>query len=421
MKSYPKMKDSGVEWIGEIPEHWNVLRLKYLADITTGGKDTVDNEEDGRYPFFVRSQTIERISTYSCDEEAVLTAGDGVGVGKVFHYINGKFDFHQRVYKISNFKKITGKYFYHYMKENFYKEVMKLSAKSTVDSLRLPMVQNFPIAFGNQEESIRIAIFLDNQISRIDSELERNQKLVELLKEKRQVTINHAVTKGLDLSVPMTDSGIEWIGKIPKHWNVRKLKSLCDLITDGSHFSPEHQDNGFPMATVENIKNNKVDILSCHKITKSDFELLIKNGCQPEENDVLFTKDGTIGVSIVYNQDDKIVLLSSIAIIRNTKSILSPNFCKFFLDSDLIKTQIGKESHGSALQRLILKQIKNFTFLTPPLNDQKQIADFLDKETSKINLLLSKTESQIEKLEDFRQSLTSSAVTGKIDVRGTIV
>ena len=104
------MKDSGIEWLGEIPTHWNVQRLRYLANIKTGDRDTVDRQDDGKYPFFVRSQTVERIDSWSAEGEAVLTAGDGVGVGKVFHYVNGKFDYHQRVYMFSNFRSIIGKF-----------------------------------------------------------------------------------------------------------------------------------------------------------------------------------------------------------------------------------------------------------------------------------------------------------------------
>src|SRR5690554_3902100 len=99
-----KLKDSGVEWIGEIPEHWEVRRFKFLCDITTGSKNTENKVENGLYPFYVRSQTPERINSYTFEGEAILTAGDGAGVGKVFHYVNEKFDFHQRVYKFSNFK-----------------------------------------------------------------------------------------------------------------------------------------------------------------------------------------------------------------------------------------------------------------------------------------------------------------------------
>ncbi|MCK5545098.1 MAG: restriction endonuclease subunit S, partial [Desulfobulbaceae bacterium] len=124
MERYGKYKDSGVEWIGEIPEGWEVLRLRFLSKIKTGDKDTENREDNGKYPFYVRSQTIEHISTYSYDGEAILTAGDGVGVGKVFHYVNGKFDYHQRVYKISDFVGIIAKYLFYYMKLNFHKGLM---------------------------------------------------------------------------------------------------------------------------------------------------------------------------------------------------------------------------------------------------------------------------------------------------------
>lgn len=114
-KRYETYKNSGLEWIGEIPEHWDVKRLKYLSSIKTGEKNTEDKVENGKYPFFVRSQIPEKINSYSFDGEAILIAGDGVGVGKVYHYINGKFDYHQRVYKFSNFKYIDGKLLYYFL------------------------------------------------------------------------------------------------------------------------------------------------------------------------------------------------------------------------------------------------------------------------------------------------------------------
>lgn len=139
-KSYPKYKESGVEWLGEIPEHWEEVRFKFLTDITTGDKDTENKVSNGKYPFYVRSKNIERINSYSYDGEAILTAGDG-DIGKIFHYVSGKFDFHQRVYMFYNFKKSNTLFLYYYLSENLHKEVIKLSAKTTVDSLRLPMLQ----------------------------------------------------------------------------------------------------------------------------------------------------------------------------------------------------------------------------------------------------------------------------------------
>ena len=123
--------------VGIIPEDWKLDYIENFATITTGSKNTQDRIEEGKYPFFVRSQTIERINSYSFDGEAVITAGDGVGTGKVFHYINGKFEVHQRVYQISNFKNnVNGYYFYLYFSTYFYRRIMQMTAKSSVDSVR---------------------------------------------------------------------------------------------------------------------------------------------------------------------------------------------------------------------------------------------------------------------------------------------
>ena len=165
-KEYPKRKDSGVEWIGEIPEHWDVIRLKFLSNITTGEKNTEDRDDEGQYPFFVRSKIIERISTYFYDGEAILSPGEG-DVGKIVHYINGKFDLHQRMYAIYDFVNISGKFCYWYLKTNLKNEVMKNSKKVTVESVRLPFFFNFPITFGSEEEQNQIADFLEEKTTQI--------------------------------------------------------------------------------------------------------------------------------------------------------------------------------------------------------------------------------------------------------------
>lgn len=187
-------KDSGIEWLGKIPEHWSLTRMRYLCDIGTGGKDTENREDDGEYPFYVRSQTVERISTYSFDGEAILTAGDGVGVCKVWHYVNEKFDYHQRVYRMSAFNGVLGRYLFYYLKENFVKEVMKLSAKSTVDSLRRPMFQNFQIAYGTLEEQKEIIEFLQNHDVKSNELISKYEQEIELLKEYKTALISEVVT-----------------------------------------------------------------------------------------------------------------------------------------------------------------------------------------------------------------------------------
>lgn len=194
-----KMKDSGVEWLGEVPEHWEVKKLKYLCRVQTGDKDTVNAVDDGEYPFFVRSQTVERINSFTADCEAVLTAGDGVGVGKVFHYYSGKFDFHQRVYMFNRFVSVGGRFFYFYLLTNFHKVALDGGAKSTVDSLRLPLIQNFDMTIPPEAEQGTIVDFIEVQGARLDVLISKIERSVGLLKERRSALITAAVTGQIDL------------------------------------------------------------------------------------------------------------------------------------------------------------------------------------------------------------------------------
>ena len=160
---------------------WGKEEIKNLALITTGTKNTQDKIDDGKYPFFVRSQTIERINSYSFDGEAVLTAGDGVGTGKVFHYINGKCDIHQRVYRISHFsEQLNGYYFFLYFSSYFYNRIMQMTAKSSVDSVRMEMIANMKIPLPSFSEQTAIATILsdmDTEINALESRRDKTRDL----------------------------------------------------------------------------------------------------------------------------------------------------------------------------------------------------------------------------------------------------
>jgi type I restriction enzyme S subunit len=182
--------------VGVIPKDWEVNYIGNLADISTGSRNTQDRVEDGEYPFFVRSQTVERINSYSYDGEAVLTAGDGVGTGKVFHYINGKFDVHQRVYRITDFvPSLDGYFFYLFFASNFYDRIMQMTAKSSVDSVRMDMIAKMAIPVPPLAEQQAIAAALGDADAYIDALAQRiaKQRLVkqgamqELLTGKRRL------------------------------------------------------------------------------------------------------------------------------------------------------------------------------------------------------------------------------------------
>lgn len=190
-----KMKETGIDWIPSIPENWSKRRLRFLVKITTGKKNTEDRVSDGEYPFYVRSQTIERINSYSFDGEGILTAGDGVGVGKVFHYVNGKFDFHQRVYLFYDInQEIEGEFLFNYLQANMMSELMRYNSKSTVDSIRLPVIKNFLVVFPEKQEQKRILEHIKTETRTLDIAISKAEREIELIKEYREAMIAEAVT-----------------------------------------------------------------------------------------------------------------------------------------------------------------------------------------------------------------------------------
>lgn len=194
LNSNVKMKDSGVEWIGEVPEHWEIKRMRFLCKMETGSKDTINKEDDGKYPFFVRSPKIERINTYSFDGESILMAGDGVGAGKVIHYYNGKFDYHQRVYNFHHYKEIKTKLAFYYIQSNFKYIIEEGGAKNTVDSVRLPWLKDFPICIPSAEEQDLILSFVENNSQKYDNSISKAQKEIDLLQEYKQALVTEVVT-----------------------------------------------------------------------------------------------------------------------------------------------------------------------------------------------------------------------------------
>ena len=193
-------KESKLGWI---PKEWEVERIDKLCQITTGNKDTQNKQEYGEYAFFVRSQTVEKIDSYSYDGEAILTAGDGVGVGKIYHYINGKFDFHQRVYMLYEFEKIIApKFLFYYFSTNFLAEVDRCSAKTTVDSVRMEMIAGMIVPLPNISEQISIAeklITLESKLQTEQDFLHKQQQIKaglmnDLLSGRKKVSIKENIT-----------------------------------------------------------------------------------------------------------------------------------------------------------------------------------------------------------------------------------
>jgi type I restriction enzyme S subunit len=418
MKKYYSYKDSGIEWLKEIPKDWKQARMRYVCDISTGDKDTINKEENGNYPFYVRSKNIERISTYTYDEEAILTPGDG-DICKIWHYINGKFECHQRVYKLTKFSEVTGKFLYYFLMQNFENEVFKLSAKSTVDSLRSPMFQNFPIAFGTIEEHNLITFFLDYKTTQIDHLISKKEQFIQLLEEERISVINQAVTKGLDQYVTMKDSGIEWLGDIPAHWEMKKLRFIGNC-QNGISAGAEYFGTGFPFVSYGDVYKNEILPIRVIGLAQSNEKEQLHYSI--DEGDVLFTRTSEtieeIGISsICFHKIKEAVFAGFLIRFRPNEGILNKNFSRYFFRSKIPRTFFVKEMNLVTRASLSQELLKRLPILLPSMKEQKEIGDYLNKKTVELDNIVTKTKKEIELLKEYKVSLISEVVTGKVDVR----
>jgi len=345
MPKYEAYKDSGVEWLGDIPQNWKVMRFKFLASITTGGKNTEDKTGTGKYPFFVRSQIPEKIDSYSYDGEAILTAGDGAGVGKVYHYINGKFDFHQRVYKFSDFNEVIGQYLFHYLYVNFFNVAILGTAKSTVDSLRLPLIQDFQVCYPSDNWQQQLIVsYINKKAAQIDDAITIKEQQISLLKERKQIIIQQAVTQGLDLNVPMKDSGVDWIGEIPEHWEVRRAKYIFDEVDERSKNGDEELLSVSHMTGVTPRSEKNVSMFMAEDYTGS--KLCIENDLVIN---IMWAWMGALGVS------DRVGIVSpSYGVFRQKlKNTFNPTYLEYLLKSVKYVEYYNKVSTGPPVSGLL--------------------------------------------------------------------
>lgn len=411
-----EMKDSGVEWIGEIPPLWDTIKLKYLCNIRTGDKDTIDREEGGAYPFYVRSPHIERIDSYSFDGEAILTAGDGVGAGKVFHYVNGKFDYHQRVYNLHNFKNINSRYLFYYLKYNFIREVEQGTAKSTVDSIRLPMLQNFRVVTPPIEVQQKIAAFLDEKVDHIDNIIEETKKSIENLKAYKQSLITETVTKGLNPNVVMKDSGVEYIGNIPSHWRCGKFKYLLKTpLKYGANESGLSYNQNKPRYI------RITDILEGNKLTNANKQSLDEDVAKEymlEIGDLLFARSGaTAGKTYMVTEDTPRSAFAGYLIKGNVGDLSTSNYIYYYTLSKSYEEWKNSIVIQATIQNIGAEKYANMFLPLPPKGELIEIIEFLNEKTESIDSILESKNSLLVELETYKKSLIYEYVTGKKEVK----
>lgn len=402
------MKDSGIDIVNEIPDEWSCTRLKYLCSIETGNQDTQDADENGQYNFYVRSPIIEKSTKYTFDGEGILIAGDGAGAGKIFHHAFGKYAVHQRVYRLANFKKINSNFLFYFISSLFSTEMDKGSAQSTVPSVRLPMLLNFSICVPSAMEQQKIAKYLGRKCAETESIISDIQKQIETLEDYKKSLVFHVVSKGIaNNHLKKTNSDI-WT-EIPENWNLVDIKYIFEIVKRIAG------QEGF---NVLSVTQNGLKI--------KDLES--NNGQQAEDYS---------GYQFVYPTDyvmNHMDLLTGWVDCSTLFGVTSPDYRVFRLrekeNNDLsyfkyimqccymcrIFYSLGQGVSNLGRWRLQTSTFNNFMIPVPPINEQKEIAEYLDNKISAISSAIAAKQQQIETLEEYKKLLIFEYVTGKREI-----
>ena len=422
-KAYPEYKYSGVEWLGDVPIHWNIKRLGQFFE------ERREKVSDKDYPPL--SVTMKGIVP-QLDNAAKSDAGDNRKlVLKNDFVINSRSDrkgssgtspFDGSVSLISIVmepKRINPKFAHHLLRSYPFQEEFYRYGKGIVADLwstNSSEMKNILLPEIGDEESKAIANFLDYETAKIDTLIEKQQQLIKLLKEKRQTVISHAVTKGLNPQAPMKYSGVEWLGEVPAHWVASTLKHYSEVI-DCKHITAEFFDDGIPLASISEVKKWFLDLSTAKYTSEKYYNELIGGGRVPKVGDIIYSRNATVGEAAIVSEGlPSFAMGQDVCLIRLSNGLL-PLFAMYVLHSGVISQQLELAMVGSTFKRINVDNIRNFAFVIPPLSEQDLIVSELEALTSKYDVLINNATNAIELMKERRTALISAAVTGKIDVR----
>jgi len=426
LKQYPKYKDSGIQWIGEIPEEWELerfkIRFKYQKGRIPENLDEVNGE--GYLPYlsmdYLRGNSEE--AYYSNDPKALkvndgdlLLLWDGSNAGE---FVKSKKGYLSSTMVKLNIDKMNNQYSW-FLCSAFEPMLKDLTIGMGIPHVNGDTLGNIRIPIIEETDQQKISSFLDSKTSQSNQTISKDKQLINLLKEKRTALINHVVTKGLNPKAKMKDSGIDWIGEIPGGWEVRKVRHCFNLIgsgttpssSDDSYYALD-EEQGIPWVITGDL-NDSVLENSSKKITKKavvDYSALKKYS---KGSLVIAMYGATIGKTAMVNFEA--TYNQACCVLNNSNNLLIKYAHYWFIAK---KQDIISLSYGGGQPNISQDVIKTLKITVPPKPEQTQIIQYLDKATSKIDQTIKKIEEKITLMEEYKKSLIHHVVTGKVDVRG---
>lgn len=441
--AYRDYRDSGVEWLGALPVHWGVKPLRYLgrfrkgltitkADLTDTGIPCLNyGEVHSLYPFEVNQdiQVLKCVPAEYLETEpsSCISYGDFVfadtsedleGVGN-FTHVSGLeplfAGYHTIIYSLDS--DVSSRFLAYCLESFAFRTQLRMGVKGVkVFSITQEILRGGIAWFPTIAEQIQIARFLDHETARIDALIEEQKRLVGLLKEKRQAVISHAVTKGLDATVPMKESGVEWLGEVPAHWKVVRLKNISRIV-DCKNRTPEYVDGGeYLVVRTSNIKKQQLSLDTALYTDRDNFEIWTERGIPPPGS-IFFTREAPPGEVCIVPADKALCMGQRMMNIIPVDSELTP-FVFDFLTSDCLTKYIESEASGSTVVHLRVEQVYNIPLVVPPKTERDEINKLIGELKAQYEALIAQSDASVVLLYERRSALISAAVTGKIDVRG---
>lgn len=443
--AYPTYKESGDEWLGKVPEHWQALALSRVlaAPVTDGPHNTpefldngvpflsVDGIQDGKLYFegcrYVSFEDHKEFSKKAAPKYNDLLMGKAASIGKIARVTeNIEFSIWSPLALIRVNERQCNPEFLEFCLKSLELQHQVLLASNSNTQLNIGMkdIPKLRIPLPAVQEQTQIARFLDHETARIDALIEEQQRLIELLKEKRQALISHAVTKGLEPTVQMKDSGVEWLGEVPAHWAIKRLKRLV-LDSAGIQMGPfggmlvdlDDSDTGYKVYGQENTISG--DFSSGNRWIP-EWRYFALSNYHLEVGDIVLTRKGSLGncrrVSLLPQAG---IIDSDTIRVRVQGQMMNPDYLELLLhEAGYISTQLSLVKRGAILSGLNSEIIANLVIVVPHRDEQEELLLEIKAVSSKLNQGIFDCEYAVGLLQERRSALISAAVTGKIDVRG---
>jgi len=431
LKPYPTYKDSGVEWLGEIPAHWEVKRLKTVASLHTGGTPPglVEEafEEDG--VLWVKPDHLQgdrgitppdrKLTRRTAESIGIVRAGSvlvcGIGtVGKI-GYADTDVCTNQQINAIS-FRPVVLDRFARFLSLCLEPEFVRRANKVTIAICNKSEMAEVPLCVPPKPEQRAIAAFLDRETARIEVLVAKQERLIELLQEKRTALITRAVTKGLDPTAPMKDSGVEWLGEIPAHWEVAPVYARYEVAL-GKMLDAKRITGEFSGRYLRNV-DVQWDRVNTQDLPEMDFAPWEWDRYMLRTDDLLVCEGGEVGRTAIWGGElDECFYQKAIHRVRPRSERETPRFFYFLMSMLAARGVFASVGNQNTIDHLTAVQLKHYRFPFAPAKEQRAIAAFLDRETIRIDAFTAKVREAIDRLKEYRTALISAAVTGKIDVR----